>query len=327
MDLVINSIGRCVPARRLKLEEIGVEPPLAPGVLGAYRKLYGLEKVAASDSPLGDMMVNAAAGALGRHRVAADAIAVFVHVHTAPQAWTPPFDLLPGVCRRMGLRRAVYFAVHANNCASPLNAIQIGRRLLDEGRGYALIVIADLTFTEILRHIPNTTVCGDAVAACLVSGSGPGALMRSLEIDYCGAHSKGPWQSVEEHARFERAYAPRLAGVMRRAIERAGIDRSDLRWIFPHNVNLVSWRDVAARLNLGMDQVYTGSLSQLGHCFGADPFLNWSFEIDRLRAGDHIMVATVGLGAVFGAAVFRVLGGGGMSKQPGRAARTPLGGH
>ena len=311
MELVINAIGRYVPARRLRLEDVDVDPPLAPRVLGAYRKFFGLERVAISDRPLGDMMVSAATGALARHGVAADAVDVLIHVHTAPQAWALPVDLLPGICRRMGLRRAVYFAVHANHCASPLNAIQIGRQLLDESRRYALIVIADLTFTGILRQIPNTTVCGDAVAACLVSGRGPGALMRSLEIDYHGAHAKGPWQSVEDHARFERGYAPRLADVMRRAIEHAGIDRRDLRWIFPHNVNLVSWRDVAARLNLRMDQVYTESLPQLGHCFGADPFLNWSFELDSLHAGDHIMVATVGLGAVFGAAVFRVLAGGG----------------
>ena len=307
MDLVINTIGRYIPARRLNLEDVGVDPPLAPRVLGAYRKLFGLEKVAVSDCDLGDMMVNAAKGALVRHGIAADAVAVLIHVHTAPQTWTQPVDLLPRICRRLGLRRAIYFALHANHCASPLNAIEVGRQLLDDGRRYALIVIADLTFTGILRQIPNTTVCGDAVAACLVSGRGPGALMRSLEIDYHGAHAKGPWQSVEEQARFERGYAPRLAGVMRRAIEHAGIDGRDLRWIFPHNVNLVSWRDVAARLNLRMDQVYTQSLPQLGHCFGADPFLNWSFEFDSLRAGEHVMVATVGLGAVFGAAVFRIL--------------------
>nr|WP_236663471.1 3-oxoacyl-[acyl-carrier-protein] synthase III C-terminal domain-containing protein [Aeromonas jandaei] len=93
---------------------------------------------------------------------------------------------------------------------------------------------------------------------------------------------------------------------MQRSRQQAVLEWEQIRWIFPHNVNLISWRNAAAKLNVPLSKIYLDKLPELGHCFGADIFINWRFASQTLQPGDHIMVATVGLGAVFGAAVFQL---------------------
>lgn len=308
MNLTINDIGIYLPEKRLELDQIHMEPRLSDAEIKVYQRFYGLMRVAISDIPLEEMMYLAAQDALARSGVAAESIRLLVHVHTSPETCAWPNGLLAQLCRRLSLRHATALAVHTNNCASTLSGMMISQNFLagQGGEGYALLLTADLTFSGILQQIPNTTLCGDAATACVISLNGVGAVMKSLELDYFGEHAKGTWQSEEQQVCFERDYAKRLADVMQRSLQKAGLDWAQIRWIFPHNVNLISWRNVAAKLNVPLHKIYLEKLPELGHCFGADIFINWRFANPTLQPRDHIMVATVGLGAVFGAAVFQL---------------------
>lgn len=308
MNLTINDIGIYLPETTLELDQICMEPRLSDAEIKVYQRFYGLKRVAISDISLEDMMFRAAREALMRSGVAADSIRLLVHVHTSAETCAWPNGLLTRLCRRLGLQHAASLAVHTNNCASTLSGLMLSQNYLagNGEEGYALLLTADLTFSGILQQIPNTTLCGDAATACVISLNGSGAVMKSLELDYYGEHAKGAWQSEEEQARFESDYAQRLAEVMQRSCQQAGLEWEQIRWIFPHNVNLISWRNVAAKLNVPLSKIYLDKLPELGHCFGADIFINWRFASQTLQSGDHIMVATVGLGAVFGAAVFQL---------------------
>jgi 3-oxoacyl-[acyl-carrier-protein] synthase-3 len=54
------------------------------------------------------------------------------------------------------------------------------------------------------------------------------------------------------------------------------------------------------------ERLYLDNLADLGHCFGADAFLNYRSASDagRLKPGDHYVMTAVGLGATFSAMVF-----------------------
>lgn len=308
MNLTINDIGIYLPENSLELDQICMEPRLSEAEIKVYQRFYGLKRVAISDISLEEMMFRAAEDALKRSGIAAESIRLLAHVHTSPETCAWPNGLLTRLCRRLGLRHATALAVHTNNCASTLSGLMLSQNYLTANRGgYALLLTADLTFSGILQQIPNTTLCGDAATACVISLNGSGAVMKSLELDYFGEHAKGAWQSEEEQARFESDYAQRLATVMQRSRQQASLDWEQIRWIFPHNVNLLSWRNTAAKLNVPLSKIYLEKLPELGHCFGADIFINWRFASPTLQPGDHIMVATVGLGAVFGAAVFQLM--------------------
>ncbi|MEW2738381.1 ketoacyl-ACP synthase III family protein [Providencia sp. PROV130] len=307
MNLTINDIGIYLPETALELDQICMEPRLSSADIKVYQRFYGLKRIAISNTSLEDMMFLAARDALTRSGIAARYISLLVHAHTAPETCAWPNGLLTRLCRRLGMHHAMPLAVHTNNCASTLSGLMLSQNYLvgNSKKKHTLLLTADLTFSGILQQIPNTTLCGDAATACIISLNGIGAVMKSLELSYFGEHAKGAWQSDEEQARFESNYTQRLAKVMQRSRQQAGLEWEQIRWIFPHNVNLISWRNTAAKLHVPLSKIYLDKLPELGHCFGADIFINWYFASQTLRTGDYIMVATVGLGAVFGAAVFQ----------------------
>ncbi|WNJ94728.1 ketoacyl-ACP synthase III family protein [Vibrio ruber] len=307
MSLTIDRIGVYLPEQCQALQHLALQSPLNSEEVKVYQRFYGLGKVAISDVSLEEMIIRAAQEAISKSQFSSEDIACLIHAHTAPETWPYPNGLLTKICRRLGLRNAHCLAVHSNNCASTLNGLMTSRNYLQSSSAKAvLMVTADLTFSGILQQIPNTTICGDGASACVLSLDGEGAAIRSLEMCYYGNHSRGSWQSAEEQAEFESLYAGRLAEVMQRALVSAGLTWPEIRWVFPHNVNAISWREVAGRLGIPMTQIFLENLSEYGHCFGADIFINWNTAQNRLHCGDYIMVATVGLGAVFGAAVFQV---------------------
>ena len=129
--------------------------------------------------------------------------------------------------------------------------------------------------------------------------------MLASRVQVYGQHARCQWQLEPEHAEFETEYPRRLVDTMSLALKHAGIDWSDVRWVIPHNVNVYSWKRVAHCAGIPMDRIYLEQVPKIAHCFGGDTFLNWFLaeQEGRFRAGDYLLLATVGLGAVFGAAV------------------------
>jgi hypothetical protein len=97
-----------------------------------------------------------------------------------------------------------------------------------------------------------------------------------------------------------------LAEVIGQALAQARIALPDLRLILPHNVNRYSWLRLCRRIGHPVDRVFLENVPVTGHCFCADPFLNYRSALDRglLRPGDPYLMAAVGLGATFSAMVF-----------------------
>lgn len=310
--LTIENLGFYVPENRPDIADLKGRAPFPRTELRVLQRLYGLGKVAESDLPIEEMLEAAVGDLLAKSGVDRRDIALLIHTHTAFELRSYPNTLLDRVRRRLGLVDAVSFGIHSNNCASALSALRVAQRFLRTrpAGSRAIIVTGDVAFTDILHTIPNTTVCGDAASACLVSvddlGTG-GSRMLSLELDTYGAHAAGAWQSADEQKVFEKLYAPRLAAVMSRSLHGAGLGWGDVRWVFPHNVNVISWRNVAVELGVPLSRVYLEQVPAIGHCFGADIFINWASARDAglIGPGDHVMLATVGIGVVFGAAVFR----------------------
>lgn len=310
--LTIENLGFHVPETCPDIADLRGRAPFPANELRVLQRLYGLRRVAQSDLPIDAMLERAVGDLLDRSGVDRRDIALLIHTHTAFELRSYPNPMLDRLRRRLGLFNAVSFGMHSNNCASVLSALGVAQRFLRTRPpgSRAVIVTGDVAFTEILHTIPNTTVCGDAASACLVSADGGdagGSRMLSLELDTYGAHAAGAWQSAEQQKAFETLYASRLAGVMTRSLHAAGLGWDDIRLVFPHNVNVISWRNVAAELRLPLNRIYLEQVPAIGHCFGADIFINWGCARDSglIAPGNHVMLATVGIGVVFGAAVFR----------------------
>jgi 3-oxoacyl-[acyl-carrier-protein] synthase-3 len=103
-------------------------------------------------------------------------------------------------------------------------------------------------------------------------------------------------------------YVETLDAVLREALDRAGFSANEVTLVLPHNVNRLSWRQVADSMGIPLERIFLDNVAKLGHCFGADPFINLSDarSAGKVRPGDIVLLATAGLGATFAAMVVRV---------------------
>jgi 3-oxoacyl-[acyl-carrier-protein] synthase III len=239
-----------------------------------------------------------------------DRIRYVLHAHTLQEVAPSTINVVRDVCDALGLRRAMAFSVTQQNCASGLLSLDIAHKLLDDDEddgALALVLMGEKPFTPLAQLIPNTTIMGEAVAACLVRPGGERDRIVSYASRTFGQYSAGLGLDPESLRRFEQEYTPTLAGVIEEAVRRAGITLADIALVLPHNVNRSSWVRLAKSLDLPLERLFLENVPRFGHCYCADPFLNYAAarEQGRLHPGDHYLMAAVGLGATFTAVVLR----------------------
>ncbi|MEU1790526.1 3-oxoacyl-[acyl-carrier-protein] synthase III C-terminal domain-containing protein [Streptomyces sparsogenes] len=197
--------------------------------------------------------------------------------------------------------------------------------------GNALVLTGDRVTRPEQATIPGVAVVADAAAACLVGPGVPGDRLLGSAFRTYGRFYRGFGGADPDREReYTRLYAPALAAVIGEALEEAGTGLDDIRWVVPHNVNRLSWKGVANELGLPYPQVFLDNLPRLGHANCADPYLNLASlrAAGRLAPGDRYVLAAVGLGATFGAAVLERDGGrdGESGGRDGESGSGPGGG-
>jgi len=301
-----------LPSTAVPIASLGESFGLTPVDVRVYQKFYGLRQVLLDPTAhLSDLLVAAAKG-LSSLSDAAHRIRYLIHARTVQP--TGPYSVNPllDVRRVLGLEHAVAFGVTQHACASGLLAVDLAGRLLagDGPDALALVLTGEKTYRHVSEIMPVPTVMGEAAAACLVSATGAGdPLLSYATRTYGELHAVSP----ETRAAFQRMYPRALADVMTDAAARAGLSLADITLVLPHNVNRISWLGLARLLDFPVERIFLDNVPVTGHCFCADPFLNYAEAVERdlLRRGDHYLMASVGLGATFSAMVFRY--GGGLS--------------
>jgi 3-oxoacyl-[acyl-carrier-protein] synthase-3 len=171
----------------------------------------------------------------------------------------------------------------------------------------ALILTGEKAFTPTIAFSPARTVMGEGTAACLVRLGGDRDRLLAYATATYGEYHNTMSLDAALTARFQQAYPALLAEVIREATDRAGLRLADLAMIVPHNSNRVSWVHTCRLLGFPLGQVFLDNIPVTGHCFCADPFVNYVCVTERglLRRGEAYLLVSVGLGATFSAMVFR----------------------
>ncbi len=299
-----------VPPASVTVDEAAAALGLPPVVARVYQKIYGLKHIPrASDLSLLQLLRQPAENILLIPGIEKIKIRYLIHCHTAKV--NAPFgeSVVRELKATLQLPNAQAFGVALNNCASSLATLDLLSTLLLENET-ALIVCGDIAFTPVLQVIPNTSLLGDGAAAILV-GKKPGAhCLRATHLHTLGQFAAGIWQDAATAQAFEKIYAPTLAETILTALDKAAVPLAAIRWIVPHNVNRPSWQRVAKALPIEMEKIYLANIERYSHCFGADIFINHAcLDVAHcFMPGDYYVLATVGLGAVFAAAVFQYIG-------------------
>jgi 3-oxoacyl-[acyl-carrier-protein] synthase III len=300
-----------LPALSVPIEELAGELELTDRQVKMFRRFHGLATVPRQrpGETVADLLAAAAGGLPGLADRRRD-VRYVLHARGMPVAAPYPANPVREVARRLGLAHAVTFTVTHQACAAGLMAIDVAGRLLaaDGVPGaLALVLAGEKTWTRDAQLVPDTSMSGEGAGACLVAADGP----RDRVLSYV-TRSRGDFDGrLGEHpalqVRFQREYPELLAEVVLTAVEQAGLTLADIRLILPHNVNLVSWRQLSRRIGFPVDRVLLDNVPVTGHSFAADVFLNHRTAAERglLEPGMPYLVGAAGIGATVSAMVLR----------------------
>ena len=275
-----------------------------------FTRLYGLDRICQAPGQTEAELMIAAAGKLDALIGQEERVRYVIRAKgmrtTAPYPVSPVQD----VREALGLTHAKTFAVADHGCATGLLALDVAGTLLaadGDPDAMALILAGDKTFTPFTQWVEDVSIMGEGVAAVLVSAQGD----RDHLLGYAtrihgrddGVIDMTP--DVAKHAR--KIYQDALEEVILGALGEAGLTLADVDLVLPHNVNRVSWTVAAKNLGLPNEKFFLDNLDKTGHCFCADPFINYQTvrELGLLKPGDKYLMTSAGLGQTFAAAVLQ----------------------
>ncbi|MFG2162324.1 3-oxoacyl-[acyl-carrier-protein] synthase III C-terminal domain-containing protein [Streptomyces olivaceus] len=276
--------------------------------LRRYERAFGLSEICRDAERTETELLMAAVDKLSALRGMEHRVRYLIRARTQRAPAPYPDSALHEVRRAAGLDRACAFALTEHACASGLSAVDLAGLLLAEDPdpdALALILVGEQARSVHAQLLPGMGATGEGTAAVLVAARGArnrvlGSACRTL---YTG--DAGMVMSAEGLERFRAMYADAVVETIGLAVADAGLEIGDIALLLPHNVNRIAWVRMADRIGLPLPRIFLDNVPRTGHCFGADPFLNFETAraLGRIQPGDRCLLVSVGLGATYAATV------------------------
>lgn len=224
---------------------------------------------------------------------------------------------------QLGMTRGYAFDVQAV-CAGFVFALSNADALIKSGQARRVLVIGAETFSKIMDWSDRATcvLFGDGAGAVLLEAQeGTGAPtdrgILSTDLNSDGRHRDllyvdgGVSTGTTGYLRMQgnqvfRHAVGKLAATATTAMEKAGVNASDVNWIVPHQANIRIIQGTAKKLNLPMENVVV-TVQDHGNTSAASIPLALSVGRDRgqIKQGDLIVTEAIGGGLAWGAVVLR----------------------
>lgn len=294
-----------VPDDRLPIVQLERETDLPKSMLSIFKLIYGLNTISIWKSDLKSLLnmplENILSGLVDRDR-----IKYLIYVHTA--SWVSLIDNSVDVYikHQFSFSNTYIWETSLYKCVGFFKALELLQRILF-GNDLGLILTGEVAFTPKLRVVPRSTIVGDAATASLFSLSGSFHRLLSVKTKLINGYEKGIYLSNSQLSVFEEKYVAETASVIFETLAAASIRLSDVALILPHNVNIPTWRKIAAALCFPIEKIYLGNISKLGHAFCSDHLVNLQSAISEciLKPGDYYLMVGCGLGFFISAAVWK----------------------
>lgn len=218
--------------------------------------------------------------ALLREQIPADTLAQVTHIVVTNSALNQRINesVAGRIQHALGLPKALPFAIGQAGTAGVFNALSMIEALVSLG-GKVLLVASDKWLYPFFRAWGDLVVYGDGAAAILLDGdgeAGPGwGAIRASAMHY-GAAIDNPW-GLTPAALAERLH-PLAVSAAQTAIERAGLNASDIDWVLPAGFSDSFTLGVSRELGIAQDRHF--EFGARPHHSSAAPLLS----LMRLRA-------------------------------------------
>lgn len=253
-------------------------------------------------------------------KTAADVDAIILATSTADLTFPSAATMVQA---QLGMERGFAFDIQAV-CAGFIFALANANALIASGQVKRVLIIGAETFSKIIDWTDRTTsiLFGDGAGALLLEaqeGDGTskdrGILSTDLNSDgrlhdllfADGGVSTGTtgYVRMQGNQVFRHA-VEKLAATATTAMERAGIESSDIDWIVPHQANIRIIQGTAKKLNLPIEQVVV-TVQDHGNTSAASIPLALSVGQERgqIKKGDLLVTEAIGGGLAWGAVVLR----------------------
>ncbi|MQT99831.1 MULTISPECIES: hypothetical protein [unclassified Pseudomonas] len=218
--------------------------------------------------------------ALLREQIPADTLAQVTHIVVTNSALNQRINesVAGRIQHALGLPKALPFAIGQAGTAGVFSALSMIEALVSLG-GKVLLVASDKWLYPFFRAWGDLVVYGDGAAAILLDGddeAGPGwGSIRASAVHY-GAAIDNPW-GLTPAALAERLH-PLAVSAAQTAIERAGLNASDIDWVLPAGFGDSFTLGVSRELGIAQDRHF--EFGARPHHSSAAPLLS----LLRLRA-------------------------------------------
>ena len=218
--------------------------------------------------------------ALLREQIPAETLAQVSHIVVTNAALNQRINesVAGRIQHALGLPKALPFAIGQAGTAGVFNALSMIEALVSLG-GKVLLVASDKWLYPFFRAWGDLVVYGDSAAAILLDGdgeAGPGwGSIRASAMHY-GAAINNPW-GLTPAALAERLH-PLAVSAAQTAIERAGLNASDIDWVLPAGFSDSFTLGVSRELGIAQDRHF--EFGARPHHSSAAPLLS----LLRLRA-------------------------------------------
>ena len=274
--------------------------------------------IAAEGQMVSDLALEASRRAPGAAGIGADQLGLIVMATTTPDMIFPSSACI--LQSKLGVRGFPAFDLQAV-CSGFIYALTVADLFVRSGQcRYALVVGAEV-YSRILDWKDRGTcvLFGDgAGAVVLAAGEQPGILASRLHADggytdmlavpgqICAGEVRGkPFVTMEGNAVFRFAVRV-LSEVVDETLAAAGLEKSAIDWLIPHQANIRIIEATAKKLELGMNHVVVTVDRHANTSAASIPLaLDEAVRDGRIRAGQHLLLEAVGGGFTWGAVLLR----------------------
>jgi len=288
------------------------------------RTRTGVERrhVVAEDQTTSDMCVEAAKIAMAEAGVDASEIDLVITGTTSPDLIFPNISTL--IQHRLGIPACTAFSLEAA-CTGFIYALTMADKFIRLGDAKCALVMGAECITKLMDWSDRNTcvLFGDGAGAVIVKPSPEPGLMschlgadgQYKELLYypVGASNQLAKAGTDEAAiqmtgsEVFKVAVKTLGGIASETLEKAGIDKSELDWLIPHQANLRIIQATAKRLDLPMEKVIL-TVQDHGNTSAASvPMaLDVGIRDGRVKKGQLVLMEAFGGGFTWGSILMRL---------------------
>jgi 3-oxoacyl-[acyl-carrier-protein] synthase III len=274
--------------------------------------------IAADNESASDLALQASRRALEMAGIAADQLDLIIVATTTPDMVFPSTACI--LQSKLGVKNMPAFDVQAV-CSGFVYALNTADVYIKSGQYEHILVVGAEVYSRILDWSDRGTcvLFGDGAGAVVLKRSDtPGILASRLHADgshadilsvpgqVCGGAVSGrPLLQMDGGAVFKFAVKV-LEEVALETLEAAGLQKTDIDWLIPHQANIRIIQATAKKLGMTMERVITTVDRHANTSAASVPLaLDEAVRDGRIREGHRVMLEGVGGGFTWGAVLLQ----------------------